>query len=47
VIWRSASRSPKYAECIEKAGFDGELARECVGRTLISIPHEYLSYLIL
>lgn len=22
VIWRSASRSPKYAKCIEKAGFD-------------------------
>jgi len=24
VIWRSASRSPKYADCIEKAGFDGK-----------------------
>jgi len=24
VIWRSASRSPKYAKCIEKAGFDGK-----------------------
>jgi len=22
VIWRSASRSPKYAKCIEEAGFD-------------------------
>lgn len=25
MIWRSASRSPKYAKCIEKAGFDGEV----------------------
>lgn len=27
VIWRSASRSPKYAKCIEKAGFDGKSPR--------------------
>jgi hypothetical protein len=25
VIWRSASRRPKYAKCIEKAGFNGKL----------------------